>query len=233
MPGLLESIWRARSPGGRGSAVVSAARAEAVDRDRGRRLDLQRGLFERILRDHFKLLSLDGCGLAGKRSAIAARAARSCITFARRNERRSSIWIRRSIFDRPNAMVLDAVTVRIWNWWSRSFRRWRRDACAMLDQTATGMGGRLMRQRLLRPSLDRGGDRSAPGCGGRTVRETILRAELRKATRVRARYRAAAGEGNDRQRRSSRTAGARQVARADPATGGSHAAGVSSRFRRG
>ena len=55
-------------------------------------------------------------------------------------------------------MVLDAVTVRNLELVEPLFAGERRESHArsrVLDQTCTGMGGRLLRQRLLRPSMDR------------------------------------------------------------------------------
>ena len=49
-----------------------------------------------------------------------------------------------------------------------------------LDQTMTGMGGRLLRQRLLRPSLDRAEIEARLDAVGELLQQTILRAELRK-----------------------------------------------------
>ena len=109
---------------------------------------------DRILREHFKLLSLDGCGLAGKQRAMRP-AGRCCITCATRSGRRSIIWIRRVIFDRADTMVLDAVTVRNLELVEPIFSDGGATLIGVLDQTSTGMGGRLLRQRLLRPSLDR------------------------------------------------------------------------------
>ena len=51
---------------------------------------------------------------------------------------------------------------------------------AALDQTLTGMGGRLLRQRLLRPSLDRAEIEQRLDAVGDLLQQTILRAELRK-----------------------------------------------------
>ncbi len=50
----------------------------------------------------------------------------------------------------------------------------------MLDQTQTGMGGRLLRQRLLRPSMDRAEIEQRLDATGELLQQTILRAELRK-----------------------------------------------------
>ncbi len=56
-----------------------------------------------------------------------------------------------------------------------------RRCIGVLDQTLTGMGGRLLRQRLLRPSLRSRGDRSSGWMRwANLLQQTILRAELRK-----------------------------------------------------
>ena len=55
-----------------------------------------------------------------------------------------------------------------------------RPCSAVLDQTLTGMGGRLLRQRLLRPSVDRAEIEQRLDAVGELLQQTILRAELRK-----------------------------------------------------
>jgi DNA mismatch repair protein MutS len=50
----------------------------------------------------------------------------------------------------------------------------------VLDQTQTGMGGRLLRQRLLRPSMNRAEIEQRLDAVGELQQQTILRAELRK-----------------------------------------------------
>jgi DNA mismatch repair protein MutS len=84
-------------------------------------------------------------------------------------------------FDRAENMVLDAVTVRNLELVEPIFSEpGGATLIGILDQTATGMGGRLLRQRLLRPSLDRAEIEARLDAVGDLVRETILRAELRK-----------------------------------------------------
>ena len=51
---------------------------------------------------------------------------------------------------------------------------------ATVDQTLTGMGGRLLRQRLLRPSMQRDEIEQRLDAPGELLQQTILRAELRK-----------------------------------------------------
>jgi DNA mismatch repair protein MutS len=139
---------------------------------------------DRILREHFRLHSLDGCGLAGKNAAIGA--AGAVLHYLRDTQRAALDHLDPPRhFDRAETMVLDAVTVRNLEIVEPIFS----DSAAasskvtligVLDQTSTGMGGRLLRQRLLRPSLDRVEIEARLDAVGDLVRETILRAELRK-----------------------------------------------------
>src|SRR3954469_436910 len=66
---------------------------------------------DRTLRDHFKLLSLDGCGLANRPAAVAA--AGAILHYLRDTQRAALDHLDRPTFyDRADAMILDAVTVR-------------------------------------------------------------------------------------------------------------------------
>jgi DNA mismatch repair protein MutS len=66
---------------------------------------------DRTLRDHFKLLSLDGCGLANRPAAVAA--AGAILHYLRDTQRAALDHLDRPTFyDRAASMVLDAVTVR-------------------------------------------------------------------------------------------------------------------------
>jgi len=140
----------------------------------------------RTLRDHFGLLSLDGCGLANRPAAIGA--AGAILHYLRDTQRAALDHLDRPTFyDRSDSMVLDAVTVRNLELIEPLFAA---DAGAtpgapltvlgVLDQTQTGMGGRLLRQRLLRPSMDRAEIEQRLDAVAELLRETILRAELRK-----------------------------------------------------
>ncbi|HEV3331100.1 MAG TPA: DNA mismatch repair protein MutS [Bryobacteraceae bacterium] len=139
---------------------------------------------DRTLRDHFKLLSLDGCGLGNHPAAVGASGA---ILHYLRDTQRSALdhVDRPTYYDRADFMVLDAVTVRNLELLEPVFAA---DAggltsatvLAVLDQTQTGMGGRLLRQRLLRPSMDRAEIEQRLEACGELIQQTILRAELRK-----------------------------------------------------
>jgi DNA mismatch repair protein MutS len=137
----------------------------------------------RTLRDHFKLLSLDGCGLAGRPAAVSA--AGAILHYLRETQRGALDHLDRpAYYDRADCMVLDAVTVRNLELVEPIFAA---DAggdqptlLGVLDQALTGMGGRLLRQRLLRPSVDCAEIGQRLDAVGELLQQTILRAELRK-----------------------------------------------------
>ncbi len=140
---------------------------------------------DRTLRDHFKLLSLDGCGLANRFAAVGA--AGAILHYLRDTQRAALDHLDRPTFyDRADFMVLDAVTVRNLELIEPLFAadlggpQTAATMLAVLDQTQTGMGGRLLRQRLLRPSMDRAEVEQRLDAVGELAQQTILRAELRK-----------------------------------------------------
>jgi len=140
---------------------------------------------DRTLRDHFKLLSLDGCGLANRGAAVGA--ASAILHYLRETQRGALDHLDRpTYYERSAFMVLDAVTMRNLELVEPLFAA---DAggpqasatlLAVLDQTHTGMGGRLLRQRLLRPSMDRAEIERRLEALGEMIAQTILRAETRK-----------------------------------------------------
>src|ERR1035437_3293989 len=139
----------------------------------------------RTLRDHFKLLSLDGCGLANRPAAVGA--AGAILHYLRDTQRAALDHLDRPAFyDRADSMVLDAVTVRNLELIEPIFAadasgpQQQATVLAVLDQALTGMGGRLLRQRLLRPSMDRAEIEQRLDAVGELRQQTILRAELRK-----------------------------------------------------
>ncbi len=135
---------------------------------------------ERTLRDHFRLLTLDGCGLAGKPLAVSA--AGAVLHYLRETQKSALDHLAAPTFyDRSNAMILDAVTVRNLELLEPLFAGERKDSTLIhvLDQTATGMGGRLLRQRLLRPSIERAEIEARLDAVEEMARGTIARSELR------------------------------------------------------
>jgi DNA mismatch repair protein MutS len=140
---------------------------------------------DRTLRDHFKLLSLDGCGLAGRPAAVGA--AGAILHYLRDTQRAALDHLDRpAYYDRADSMVLDAVTVRNLELIEPLFAadagglQAQPTVLGVIDQTQTGMGGRLLRQRLLRPSMNRAEIEQRLDALGELLQQTILRAELRK-----------------------------------------------------
>jgi len=138
----------------------------------------------RTLKDHFKLLSLDGCGLANRPAAVSA--AGAILHYLRETQRATLDHLDRPTwYDRADAMVLDAVTLRNLEIVEPIFAadaagQAQPTVLSVLDQTLTGMGGRLLRQRLLRPSTDPAEIEQRLDAVGEVLQLTILRAELRK-----------------------------------------------------
>ncbi len=136
---------------------------------------------DRTLRDHFHLLSLDGCGLAGQSAAVCA--AGAILHYLRETQRAALEHLDRPAhYDRGESMALDAVTVRNLELVEPLFAGEAADATLLnvLDETLTGMGGRLLRQRLLSPSLDGSEIERRLDAVGELLQQTILRAELRR-----------------------------------------------------
>src|SRR5258708_6193613 len=66
---------------------------------------------EGALREQFKLLSLEGCGLGGKKLAVGA--AGAILHYARETQKSALAHLERPTwYDRADALVLDAATVR-------------------------------------------------------------------------------------------------------------------------
>jgi DNA mismatch repair protein MutS len=139
---------------------------------------------DRTLRDHFKLLSLDGCGLANRPASVGA--AGAILHYLRDTQRAALDHLDRPTwYDRSDSMILDAVTVRNLELLEPLFAAdagvsQQATVLATVDQTLTGMGGRLLRQRLLRPSMNRDEIEQRLDALGELLQRTILRAELRK-----------------------------------------------------
>jgi len=136
---------------------------------------------ERSLREHFRLHTLDGCGLATRPLAIAAAGA---ILHYLRDTQKSALdhLDRPTYYDRCDSMILDAVTVRNLELLEPLFAGESKESTLIhvLDQTCTGMGGRLLRQRLLRPCLQPEEIEARLDAVEETLQATIARSEIRK-----------------------------------------------------
>ena len=133
---------------------------------------------DRTLRDHFKLLSLDGCGLAGRHAAICA--AGAILHYLQETQRAALDHLDRPCYyDRAEGMVLDAVSVRNLELVEPLFAGEGATLLSVIDQTMTGMGGRLLRRRLLGPSLDRAEIEARLDGAGDLLDDAIVRAGVR------------------------------------------------------
>ncbi|HYW73216.1 MAG TPA: hypothetical protein VE961_19505, partial [Pyrinomonadaceae bacterium] len=110
---------------------------------------------ENLLIKHFGVQSLDGFGLTGKTEAIMAAAA--CLKYAQETQRASAAHIRDIVYFEPqDHLVLDNVTVRNLELvQALGAGGAARSLLDVIDQTVTGMGARLLRAWLLRPSIHR------------------------------------------------------------------------------
>src|SRR6266852_442557 len=109
----------------------------------------------RSLCDHFRLLALDGCGLDGRPLAVGASAA--LLHYLRETQRTALDHLERPTFyDRAGALMLDSTTVRNLELIEPLFAGESKESTLLhvLDRTRTGMGGRLLRRRLLAPSIE-------------------------------------------------------------------------------
>jgi len=111
---------------------------------------------ENLLIKHFGVHSLDGFGLTGKPEAIMAAAA--CLRYAQETQRAGAAHIADIIYFEPqDHLVLDHITVRNLELVQPlGIASGGRSVLDVIDQTITGMGGRLLRAWLLRPSIHRG-----------------------------------------------------------------------------
>ena len=184
LPGLLENLGAREILIASGAPLFGQAGFAKPEGKRWISTELDEWVFspdyaDRILREHFRLLSLDGCGLAGRLAAIGA--AGAVLHYLKDTQRAALDHLDPPRhFERAETMVLDAVTVRNLELVEPIFSDGGATLIAVLDQTATGMGGRLLRQRLLRPSLELNEIEARLDAVGDLARDTILRAELRK-----------------------------------------------------
>ncbi len=110
---------------------------------------------EALLIKHFGVRSLDGFGLTGRKEAIIA--AGACLRYASDTQRGSATHINDiSYFEPQDHLVLDNITVRNLELIKPlSADGSGRSLLDVIDETQTGMGGRLLRAWLRRPSLRR------------------------------------------------------------------------------
>jgi DNA mismatch repair protein MutS len=187
----------------RPATLFPAATAAAMDGLGGVETRLDDWIFDvghatRLLEEQFRVATLEGFGLA--RHAQAAAAGGAIVHYLRET---SAIGAREpedllknptlrpagtglehldhiSYYEQQDALVLDAVTVRNLELVEPSAGD---DASATLlkaiDETATGMGARLLRAWMLRPEIERDEIEARLGAVGELKRQTIEREEIR------------------------------------------------------
>src|SRR5262249_21594854 len=111
---------------------------------------------EALLIKQFAVRSLDGYGLTGKKEAILA--AGVCLRYAQETQRAAAAHIRDIVYFEPqDHLILDAVTGRNLELVEAlGTGGASRSVLDVIDETVTGMGARLLRSWLLRPSISRG-----------------------------------------------------------------------------
>ena len=114
----------------------------------------QREDCQALLLDHFKARILDGYGLSRKDEAI--RAAGACLRYAQETQRAAAAHVTDLVYFEPqDYLVLDSVTVRNLELVESLAGGSGRSLLQVIDETVTGMGGRLLRSWLLRPCVKR------------------------------------------------------------------------------
>lgn len=135
----------------------------------------------RQILESFRLLSLDGCGLGEKPLAVAATGA---VLHYLRDTQKSVLEHLNlpGYFERRDQMMLDAATIRNLELVEPLFANESRTSTLIhvLDQTLTGMGGRLLRRRLLNPSRDRTEIEGRLDALGELASKVMVREEIRK-----------------------------------------------------
>ncbi|HST50875.1 MAG TPA: DNA mismatch repair protein MutS [Pyrinomonadaceae bacterium] len=106
-----------------------------------------------LLLEQFGARTLEGYGLAGKIAAVSA--AGACLRYARETQRAAAAHVTDiNFYETHEHLVLDAVTCRNLELVESQGAKGRgASLLEVLDATVTGMGARLLRSWLLRPSI--------------------------------------------------------------------------------
>ncbi len=107
-----------------------------------------------LLTRQLNVRDLSGFGLDGKLEAV--RAAGACLRYAQDTQRASAEHISDlSYLESNEFMILDAVTLKNLEIVESRSDKNKRTVLSVIDQTVTGMGARLLRSWILRPSIRR------------------------------------------------------------------------------
>ncbi len=144
---------------------------------------------ERLLKEQFGVLGLEGFGLADHRQAAAA--AGALVYYLRETSARGADSAplqhldRLRYYEQQDALVLDSVSVRNLELVAPLFveeaaRGQATTLLAALDETSTGMGARLLRSWILRPQINRQEIEARLDAVAEFGAHTVLREEIRR-----------------------------------------------------
>jgi DNA mismatch repair protein MutS len=109
---------------------------------------------ENLLKQQLKVNHLSAFGIEGKPEAI--RAAGACLHYAWETQKASAEHISEITFYETNDfMILDAITLKNLEIVESRGEKNKKTLIGVIDETVTGMGARLLRSWLLRPSIKR------------------------------------------------------------------------------
>jgi len=136
-----------------------------------------------LLLEQFGARTLEGFGLGGKIAAVCA--AGACLRYARETQRAAAAHVTDiTFFETHDHLVLDAVTCRNLELFDSQGPNARgASLLAILDATETGMGARLLRSWMQRPSVRRGEIESRLAAVEDLHRSQILRDRVRNLLR--------------------------------------------------
>jgi DNA mismatch repair protein MutS len=109
---------------------------------------------EALLLQQFNVIDLSAFGLKGKNEAI--RSAAACLRYAKETQRATAEHISEINYIETNDfLVLDAITLKNLELIETRNDTGKRTLFSVIDETETGMGARLLKTWLLRPSVKR------------------------------------------------------------------------------
>lgn len=131
-----------------------------------------------LLLTHFGVASLEGFGLGGRDLAVAA--AGGVLHYVRETQKEEAAHITGLSYFEPNDhLILDQPTVRNLELVEALDGSRNRTLLAVIDETVTGMGSRLLKQWVLRPSMKLGELNARLDAVGEFRNALILRDRLR------------------------------------------------------
>lgn len=134
------------------------------------------------LTHHFRVVSLEGFGLADRNYGVCA--AGAILQYVLETQKSQSGHLTSISFYHPAAyMILDRATVRNLELVDTPEGQREHSLLAVLDETRTAMGARLLREWMLRPSLDPFAINERLDAVGELIRRTMVRDPLREVLR--------------------------------------------------